>query len=74
MTKKQLLELLSQNRTIHLRDGFGTFVLRNEGGWSVRGRDDIIQYIRHNHFDKLEVALDAAIGLPVEFRRKDNER
>lgn len=67
-----LIQLLSQNRLIHMRDGLGTFLHNTSDGWRIRGRDDIVVLLDKRIFDDLSEALFAAKSLKDRFlKQKD---
>ncbi len=65
-----LIQLLSQNKSIHIHDGLGTFVIRTADGWKICGRDDVIAVLVKRRFDDLRVALYTAKSLKTKFLRR----
>ena len=62
-----LIELLSRNRSIHLRDGLGTFISKTNDGWRICGRDDVKALLEKTLFDDLSFCLKVAKTLKSRF-------
>ena len=66
-----LIKLLSHNKTIHIRDGLGTFIQKTDDGWKIYGREDVLSLLEKRLFDNLSFALAVAKSLERRFLKKD---
>ncbi len=64
-----LIALLSKNRIIHMYDGLGTFIAKQNDKWKICGRDDITSLLDKRFFeiDDLSSALFAAKSIKKKF-------
>jgi hypothetical protein len=65
-----LIELLEQNRSIHIHDGLGTFIRKTDFGWEICGREDVINSLDKKIFNDLSAALESAKSLHNIFLNK----
>lgn len=68
-----LIQLLSQNKSIHMRDGLGTFLHDTSDGWRICGRDDVVVLLEKRIFDNLSEALFVAKSLRDMFLHKKDK-
>ncbi len=66
-----LVELLNQNRSIHMRDGLGTFISKTSYEWTICGRDDVMDFQSELVFYDLATCLIAAKSLKARFLEKN---
>lgn len=68
-----LIQLLNQSKSIHMKDGLGTFLHDTSDGWRICGRDDVVILLEKRIFDNLSEALFAAKSLKDIFLHKKDK-